>query len=105
MSGEVSRDFHVRNDKRKVQEGVNRSRAADCAFRKGRIGPVPNKRGWGTTAHGSRSELPIEVLPYWYHCSDERERDSNRGQLGTNWEQIWNKLPKNRGEIARTTYT
>src|SRR5260370_32495217 len=97
MGEELGRDLHVRNDKRRVQEGVNRSRAADCAFRKGRIGPVPNKRGCGTTAHGSRSELPIEVLPYWYHCSDERERDSNRGRtsLGTNWEQIGNRLGTN----------
>jgi hypothetical protein len=42
------------NDKRKVREGVNCSRQADCTFRKGGIRLVPNAVT-GEVSNGSQS--------------------------------------------------
>ena len=62
MGEELGRDFHVRNDKRRVQEGVNRSRATDCAFRKGGIRLVINALQPPYDSN-RRRVLPICSLP------------------------------------------
>ena len=85
----MSWDFHVRMiSERYKRESTARERSI-AHFVKGVSGRCLINVVGGQLPVAVRSELPIEVLPYWYHCSDERERDSNRtgNKLGTDWEQ------------------